>query len=357
MSDSTTPVAQDFEAALHEIESNVDVRRLMIVVVHVLVPASAVALVNALCAPSDVRAVAWLSLELPWILGIVLAVGGVWTSAILTRCHFGLVVNGTKMAKVRSGVLELRGLNWLGVTTNFLGLTALSAAGGAVLCGAAVGRPWFGAGVGLALVVGLLGWLRVQHARANRLCRKLDASWQSGPVPAGLQEEHARKSLDATNADVSVVVTMAAALFAGAIDAISNLGNLSPAATAALRAPDLDTVQRVAAVALAAITFVSLGLSARIVVRLRVALAEHSERLAALRSEPDTPWRFDPRERSFLLFLVVVTLASIMGLIAVWSVAGRPGGIGFAAGFALVSVLWYPLQLRAAARRARRRAT
>lgn len=32
--------AQDFEAALHEAESNLDVRRLMIVVVNVLVPAA-----------------------------------------------------------------------------------------------------------------------------------------------------------------------------------------------------------------------------------------------------------------------------------------------------------------------------
>ena len=37
---------QDFEAALHEIVSNLDVRRLMIVVANVLVPASTVATVQ-----------------------------------------------------------------------------------------------------------------------------------------------------------------------------------------------------------------------------------------------------------------------------------------------------------------------
>ena len=53
----------------------------------------------------------WLPGQLPWLVGGVLAVGGIWTSLILARCHFGMVVNGAKLRKVVSGDLGLAGLN------------------------------------------------------------------------------------------------------------------------------------------------------------------------------------------------------------------------------------------------------
>ena len=128
------------------------------------------------------------------------------------------------MAKVRSGTLRLRGLNWLGVTTNFLILTALSAGGGLALIGLAAGYPWPGVAAGAGLVLALLLMLRIQHARATSLCRRLDDAWQHGAIPAKTLELHARKSLDSTSADVAVVVTMGAALFAGTFDAALHSG-------------------------------------------------------------------------------------------------------------------------------------
>lgn len=156
-----------------------------------------------------------------------------------------------------------------------------------------------------------MAMLRIQHARANRLCRQLDGSWQSGPAPVALRETHARKSLDATNADVA---------------------------------------------ALMAFTAASLVLTARIVVRLRIALAQHSSALAEFRAEPDDPWRIKLRERTFLLYLVVALLGSTAVLIATWtSFDSRTAAITAAAVGAL-HVAWYPIRRSVAGRRARRRA-
>lgn len=337
--------AQDFEAALHEIESNLEVRRLMIVVAHVLVPACTVATVDALAGSDLPPQLAWLPRNVLWIVGVVLAVGGVWTSAVLARCHFGLVVNGTKMAKVRTGELRLLGLNWLGVTTNFLGLTALSGGAGLALALVALGLPWFALPAGAGLVLILTAALRIQHARANRLCRRLEPSWQHGALDDALLELHARKSLDATTADVSIVVTMAAALFAGTFGACCNLGTVSGTEVAGLARADLQ-VGGVAA--LMVFTLLSLLLTARIVVRLRIALAEHAARLAELRGEADRPWRFDPRERTFLLYLLVALLAATAALIAGWTLADRTAAGIAAAVVGSAHVVWYPLRLRAA---------
>jgi hypothetical protein len=345
MTESRSRPTQDFEAALHEVESNLDVRRLMIVVAHVLVPACTVATATALGGTDLPPQLAWLPRNVLWIVGAVLAVGGVWTSAILARCHFGLVVNGTKIHKVLTGELRAAGLNWLGVTTNFVALTALSAGGGAALVVAVLGGAWWALPAGLALPLFLMVGLRLQHARANRLCRRLEDTWQHGPIAAELRELHARKSLDATSADVSVVVTMAAALFAGTFDATCSLSSLGEGSAVGL---PRDALQVGGVAALMVFTTISLSLTSRIVVRLRIALAEHSTTLAAIRAETDEAWRFRPGERTFLLYLIVALLAATAALIAAWTLAGPTVGGAAAAGVGLLHLCWYPLRLRAA---------
>lgn len=340
--------SQDFAAALHEIESNVEVRRLMIVVLHVLVPTMAMAVVSAATGVDYPPQLAWVPHHVLWIVGTVLLVGSLITGVILSRCHFGMVVNGTKMAKVVRGTFVPTRINWLGVTTNFLAINALTAAGGAALIGLATGLVWTGIAGGVVVGGLLLLVIRIQHERANRLCAELHANWQHGEVSAELREQHLRKSLDATSADVSIVVTMAAALFAGTFDAMANLGSLAPEVQPGA---DLDALKPVAVAGLALFTLLSLLLSARIVVRLRIALAEHSAHLAELRSEADRPWRFHPFERTFLLFLLVMAFASSMALIGGWTLAGPlPGGV-VAVALGLAGVIWYPAMLRSAAPR------
>ena len=71
---------------------------------------------------------------------------------------------------------------------------------------------------------------------------------------------------------------------------------------------DPDLVWRFGVPFLASWLVLSMLLSARMVVRLRLALAEHAQALAALRDEPDDPWRFRPTERTYVLFLLVQVL-------------------------------------------------
>ncbi|MFQ5507329.1 MAG: hypothetical protein ACE5F1_21390, partial [Planctomycetota bacterium] len=271
-------------------------------------------------------------------------------SIILTRCHFGLVVNGTKMLKVVSGELRLAGLNWLGVTTNFVILTSLSAAGGMWLCVASFGWSEAAGIAGLAVLVLLPMFLGLNHRRANRLCRKLDASWNHGSVSMELREKHTQLSLDATASDISVIVTMAAALFAGFFNAMTNLGGIPPSLVIDL---PVSLVKRMGVPICSGYLALSLVLSARMVLRLRLALAEHAARLAELRQEPDDPWGFKILERSFLLYLLVCVLACASLAIFGWSVAGMWTGLGSALLLLAFGLHWYPRQLRKAGRAAK----
>ena len=97
----------DFRAAMHEIESNLDVRRLMFVLSNILVPALAMAMTDCLTGSEYTPALRWFPTAIVPFVGGVLAVAGTLVSCILVRCHFGLVVNGSKLDRVQTG--------WVGV--------------------------------------------------------------------------------------------------------------------------------------------------------------------------------------------------------------------------------------------------
>ncbi len=343
----------DYAAAMHEVESNLEVRRLMLVLTNVLTPACLMAVSDCLSGAGG-AALAWLPPLVVPLSGALLLASGFLVTGVVARCHFGLVVNGTKMRKVETGALDLRPLNWLGVTTNFLALTALSAGLGAIALASAFGLGGWSWAAGAVAAVLLMLWLPLGHARANRRCRVLVAGWH-GPAPStALRAEHARKSLDGTTADISVVVVMAVALFAGAFNALTNLGGI-PDGLALV--PSTATMQATAPALLAAFLLVSLLLSCRILVRLRLALGEHSRKLAELRDEPDATalvWR--PQERTYLLYAIVLVLAVASAVLFGWERGGRTVGL-VAGGVVLGAGLgWYPLVLRAARRRAARAA-
>jgi hypothetical protein len=332
---------------MNEVRSNIEVRRLMLVISQLLVPALAMAMTDAMSGLYYTDSIAWLPENILAVVGVVLVAAGAIITGVLTRCHFGLVVNGNKMRRAITGTTDPQPLNWLGVTTNFTALTALSAGAGLSLLIISFG-PWLPAVIaGPVFSALLLALLPIQHWRANRLSRTLEASWQHGDVPVPLQEEHARLSLDDATSDIAVVVTMGAALFAGTFNAMTNVGAISPDLDIGLR---IDSVREWGLIALSAYTLLSLLLSGRIVIRLRLALAAHSQTLAALRKEPDDPYRFSARERTFLLFLLQHTLACACALVLAWTLSG-PLPAGIAAGaLMLIGVTWYPARLARAKR-------
>ncbi len=342
--------ARDFAAAMHEVDSNLEVRRLMFVVANVLTPALLMAVSDCLSGASYEAAAAWLPGAVLPLAGALLLGSGVLVTGVLGRCHYGLVVNGTKMHKVETGSLRLQGLNWLGVTTNFVLLTAVSAGLGAIFLVAGLGLGAWSLLAGALTTLALLLWLPLSHGRANRLCTQLDSHWQHGDIPVDLRERHARQTLDATTADISVVVVMAVALFAGAFNAITNLGAVP---NDLVLSPDPRTLKASGFTLLVLFLLVSLLLSCRMLVRLRLALGDFSLRLAAARGEQDPhALSFRPQERTFLLYCIVLLLAAASALLLGWAQVGRTVGllgsvVVFAAG-----VVWYLLRLRSARRRA-----
>lgn len=339
----------DYAAAMNEAMSNLEVRRLMLVLTNVLTPACVMAVTDCLAGSNVAASFAWLPrLVLPICGGLLLATG-FFVAGVLARCHFGLVVNGTKLQMVETGKLALSPLNWLGVTTNFLIITAMSTALGALALCAGLGlgaSSWIAAGV---VLVAVLAWLPSSHARANRACQEFSLHWQTAEIPIALREEHTRKSLDATSSDISVVVVMAAALFAGLFNALTNLGGIRPNAETT---PPVSTIQNAAPVVLLGFAFVSLLFSCRILVRLRIAFGEHSQRLAALRDETDTnAMRWRAQERTYLLYSIVLVLLAATGIMLGYDRSGPVAGMT-TGGLALVAgLVWYPATLRAARHR------
>ncbi|MFN3242314.1 MAG: hypothetical protein ACE37K_12460 [Planctomycetota bacterium] len=338
----------DFAAAMHEVENNLEVRRLMLVLANVLTPACVMAVTDAMSGADPTPSLAWLPpLAMP-ICGSLLLATGFLVTGVVSRCHFGLVLNGVKMNKVETGRLELRPLNWLGVTTNFLLLNALSAALGALMLMTSFGLEswaWAGAGATFSTV---MGWLPVSHLRANRRCRELDQHWEHAEIPTELRIEHRRKSLDATTADISVVVVMAVALFAGVFNALTNLGAIPDSL---LVTPPPATLKGFGPAVLTTFVLVSLLLSCRILVRLRLAFGEHSRKLAGLRGETDRTamvWR--PQERSYLLYAIVLALAVAAAVMLGWERVGRTVGLIAGGALLLAGAIWYPIVLRLARR-------
>ena len=342
---------QDFAAALHEIKSNLEVRRLMFVISNILVPASAVALIDSLTGSAYPASLRWLPEAILPVIGALLTLAGILVAAILARCHFGLVVNGNKMDLVNSGDLQLKRLNWLGVTTNFVALTALYAAAGFVLLLATLGLgvwSWLG---GVLLFLGLMGFLPWNHSRANRLSQKLSQYWQHGPVALSYREEHLRESLQASTTDISVIVTMAVAFFAGTFNCMSSVGALNPELN--LR-PSIAALQDWSIPLLAGFSLLALLLSDRMVVRLRIALADHADQLAQLRQESDNPWRFKPQERTYLLYMLLHLLTSVSALLLVWPLYGQWLALVMGIVLFIAGLLWYPWQLTRSARKKKR---
>ena len=59
-SEAQSPAAQDFRAATNEVRSNIEVRRLMLVISQVLVPALAMAMTDAMTGLYYTDSIAWL---------------------------------------------------------------------------------------------------------------------------------------------------------------------------------------------------------------------------------------------------------------------------------------------------------
>lgn len=344
----------DFAAAMHEIESNLDVRRLMFVTSNVLVPAMMIACVDGLAGSHYPASLRWLPEQLLTIVGAILCAVGLVLAAVLARCQFGMVVNGNKMQSVLRGSFEVRAPNLLGVTSNFVVLSALASAAGAALLALSFGFELAAIPCAAAPLVASVFMLMRSHIGANKLSRRLEDAWPQAEVDTKLQESHWRKSLDATSSDLSVIATMATALFAGSFAAMSNLGSIGD--SFALR-PDAALVRAHGVPALAGFALASMMLSMRMVVRLRIALAEHSMRLAALRGEADDAWAFRLLERSFLLYAILALLAaSLVGMLSIHFSSLKYAWV-FALAFVALAFFGYVLRLAAAARRARAAAT
>jgi hypothetical protein len=138
------------------------------------------------------------------------------------------------------------------------------------------------------------------------------------------------------------------ALFAGVFNALTNLGAIPDSL---LVTPPPATLKGFGPAVLTTFLLVSLLLSCRILVRLRLAFGEHSRKLAGLRGETDRTamvWR--PQERSYLLYAIVLALAVAAAVMLGWERVGRTVGLIAGGALLLAGAIWYPIVLRLARR-------
>ncbi|MCR4317478.1 MAG: hypothetical protein NUW37_14155 [Planctomycetes bacterium] len=298
---------QDFSAALREIKGNFDIRRLLFVITNLVLPGVVIALGDLVSGPEYPESGMWFARHIFEFAGLVVILLGFVVGKILVRCHYGLVINGAKLNVSKDGSAKLLSLNWLGVTGSFIILSALSV--GAATFVVAKCFLDFRLSVILGVIAFLINplLLNLNHWRANRALKKLIPSWSKEDVSQENEEHHAILSLEATNQDIAVIVAMAAALFVGFFSAIANFGSMQESVDYDIPAA---LVKRYAIFFVSSYLVVTMALSALMVVRLRVSIAEFSETLARLRNEPDDPWRFKFSERTFSLYMFIVMLGS-----------------------------------------------
>jgi hypothetical protein len=194
------------------------------------------------------------------------------------------------------------------------------------------------------VVLAILLWL--VHWFANAEADRLVEGRPCGPVSANARETHCRLSLEATSADIAVIVTMAVALFIGFYNAMTNFGSISDSLPLEARGA---VFKRWGVPLTSGYALMLLLLSARMIVRLRIALADHSQSLADLRGDADEPWRFRFLERTLMLFLIVLVFAGLSAMILFWTWTG--GGWAVAAGAVVLGLgsAGYVMSLRRAA--------
>lgn len=335
-------VRQDFEAALGEFRSNVEVRRLMFVVMHVLLPGVIMAASDCISGADYPPELAWMPKRILSFSGGIIAISGAIVAIILMRCHFGLVINSAKLHRVRTGEVPKDKLNWKGVTANFIIITALSAAGGTALALVPYLGPAGANAAALGVLAILILLLPFHHRKALRRSQELSKHWEKGEVPKPLMERHAMESLADCSGDVAIIVTMAVALFVGLFSAMSNMGAVTE--TVSLEIPASD-IKRWGVPVLGVYMAVSLIISMGMVLRLRIAVARHSVRLAELRGEQDSPFAFRPLERTFLLYLVIALFAAGALTIVGWTFLGSGAAVGIGLGWLPLSAFWYGIRL------------
>ncbi|MCA8964216.1 MAG: hypothetical protein KDC48_05005, partial [Planctomycetes bacterium] len=132
-------------------------------------------------------------------------------------------------------------------------------------------------------------------------------------------------------------------------NALTNLGAI-PAELAIVPSP--EAIQRHGPFLLLLFLLLSLLLSLRILVRLRLAFGEYSQRLAELRDEQDpTALRWRLQERTYLLYAIVLALAVAAAVMLGWERHGPKLGFAIGCALAITGAAWYPLVLWRARRK------
>ena len=333
----------EYFGAITEIQRNLKERRLMFTILNILLP-------GILLGLGDMLSGADYPAHLSWILrhSIILAAGFLFTIAmiisfIIMRCHFGLVINGTKLGKIHTGSLNISRLSFRSIALNFVFVNSIIAGACALLVCRIVDLRWFGIAFASGTILVLMILFYINHKKASIKCRKLDKFWEPGEVSLKMLEKHKLVSLEATNDDISIIAAMSAAVFIGFYSALSNISGINP--TLQLDLP-VDIIKNPGISWLTGFICILILFSSLMIARLRLAIGKFSVEIAELHGETDDAYRFKVYEKTFLLYMITIFLAACTLTIFIWTIWDVGPAIIFAGGLIVLSILFYWLNLK-----------
>ncbi len=344
------------DEVLHDLQRNFELRRLLLVALHVLVPAFILTGVKmaAQNAPPE-------GLSLVWEHSLPLAAIGVVVSSLLvahgmTRCQHGIVVNGAIINWRIYGHDVDRKLNWQGVSTGFFLLSVLSGVFGlsiAVYCTVAglfqldgVGVAGVVAAACVILVAIACSWLSSRHKHAWQCAvAMIQSEKESAKTDAACRQLHRINSLDDTNSDIGVVFVTAMVLFSTMLTTLPELSDVSKG-----RLPQgvATSIVQYGHAVVAVYAVLVMCLSQSMIIRLRVAMAEHSSQSdAGLASASARVWKPGFYERTSMLFIMLAVMLVIFAMLLCLSFFQLPiVAIGFALAYLVTSRLILICEMR-----------
>ena len=321
------------EEVIRELQRNFYQRRLLLVALHLLVPGF---ILTGVKFATLNRAVP--GLEFLWTHSLAFAAIGVILGSLLvamsmTRCHFGILVNGALVNWRIYGERVDCKLNWFGLSAGFYLLSICSMSFGlaiAIYCliEAAIPLKFQTAIIplicmGLA-VVGLSVWrFEKTHAQGYAIAsRLLRSECESRRPDQHLRSKHRMNSIDDTNEDIGVVVVTAVALFTTMVAVLPDLADVNTHYIGERLAGAVFNHGMPVTISYALLVLI---LSQSMLIRLRIAMAEHVSELNKYRQgEELRVWSSTLQERTSILYLFLSVLFSLfaMALYARWFDSG-----------------------------------
>lgn len=339
------------EEILRDLRRNFELRRLLLVALHVLVPSFILTGVSMSTQDAPLP-----GLEILWSHSLILAACGVIISSAMVahgmiRCQHGIVVNGALVNWRIYGKLVPDKLNLHGVSSGFYALAVLSLLFGLSIVGYYTITSIFGVdgwhlyvfvcGACSVLFILAVLWFASRHKSAWRSSSDLlELEEGSSQRDESSRQLHRMNSLDDTNSDIGAVFVTAMILFSTMLSTLPDLAQIYSTNLVAELAVAIGLLGTEVVVVYG---ILAMFLSQSMLIRLRVAMAEHISQTDSGKIVNDMRvWDPSVFERTSMLYMMLATMLIIFAMMLCIKLVGSVAiAVGFAVFYLAHSRIYY----------------